>query len=135
MTYWLLKTEPDEFSWEQLCAAGTRGELWNGIRNHQAAGYLRQMRAGDHVFIYHTGKEKRIVGIGEVLGASFPDVEDPSGRFVAVIVRAVEALSMPVTLTAIKAAPALADFVLLRQGRLSVMPVTQAQWHEVLRLG
>ena len=134
MTYWLLKTEPDEFSWDQLCAAGAHGEIWNGIRNHQAAGYLRQMRAGDQVFIYHTGKEKRIVGIGEVLGESFPDVEDPSGRVVAVSVRAVEALSRPVTLTAIKSAPTLADFVLLRQGRLSVMPVTPQQWHEVLCL-
>ena len=134
MPHWLLKTEPDEFSWEQLCAAGARGEIWNGIRNHQAAGYLRQMHAGDHVFIYHTGKEKRIVGIGEVLAESFPDLEDPSGRFVAVTVGAVEALSRPVTLTAIKSAPALADFVLLRQARLSVMPVTQAQWHAVLHL-
>ena len=112
-----------------------RGEIWNGIRDHQAAGYLRQMRAGDHVFIYHTGKEKRIVGISDVLGESFPDVEDPSGRFVAVIVRAVEALSTPIALTAIKSAPALADFVLLRQARLSVMPVTEQQWHALLHLG
>jgi predicted RNA-binding protein with PUA-like domain len=134
MAYWLLKTEPDEFSWEQLLAAGARGEIWNGIRNHQAAGYLRQMRAGDQAFIYHTGKEKRIVGIGEVLGECFPDRDDPSGRFVAVTVRAVAALSVPVALTTIKTAVALADFVLLRQGRLSVMPVSQAQWLEILRL-
>lgn len=134
MAYWLLKTEPDEFSWAQLCAAGAGGETWNGIRNHQAAGYLRQMGAGDQAFIYHTGKEKRIVGIGEVLGACFPDVDDPTGRFVAVTVRAVAPLAQPISLTAIKAAPALADFVLLRQGRLSVQPVTPQQWQVVLGL-
>ena len=134
MSCWLLKTEPEEFSWQQLCAAGARGEIWNGIRNHQAAGYLRQMQAGDQAFIYHTGKEKRIVGIGEVLGACFPDVDDTSGRFVAVSVRAYEALVRPVSLAAIKAHPALADFVLLRQGRLSVMPVTAVQWRALLAL-
>lgn len=134
MAHWLLKTEPDEFSWQQLCATGERGEIWNGIRNHQAAGYLRQMQAGDQVFIYHTGKEKRIVGLGEVLGECFPDRDDASGRFVAVTVRSREALARPVTLTAMKAAPGLADFVLLRQGRLSVMPVTPTQWHAVLAL-
>ena len=134
MACWLLKTEPEEFSWQQLCAAGAGGEIWNGIRNHQAAGYLRRMQAGDQAFIYHTGKEKRIVGIGEVLGECFPDVDDASGRFVAVSVRAYEALVRPVTLAAIKAHTTLADFMLLRQGRLSVMPVTAAQWCEVLAL-
>lgn len=134
MAYWLLKTEPEEFSWEQLRAAGARGEIWNGIRNHQAAGYLRQMRVGDHAFIYHSGKEKRIVGIGEVSGECVPDQDDPSGRFVAVTIRAVGALATPVALTTIKSVAALADFVLLRQARLSVMPVTQAQWLAVLRL-
>ncbi len=134
MTYWLLKTEPEEFSWQQLCASGARGETWNGIRNHQAAGYLRQMRAGDRAFIYHTGKEKCVVGIGEVLGECFPDLDDSSGRFVAVTVRACEPLARPVTLAAIKALPALADFVLLRQGRLSVMPVTPMQWRTILAL-
>lgn len=134
MAHWLLKTEPDEFSWQQLCATGARGETWNGIRNHQAAGYLRQMQAGDQVFIYHTGKEKRIVGLGEVLGECFPDPDDASKRFVAVTVRARETLARPITLTAMKGAPGLADFVLLRQGRLSVMPVTPTQWHAVLAL-
>lgn len=134
MAYWLLKTEPEEFSWQQLCAAGARGETWNGIRNHQAAGYLRQMRAGDQAFIYHTGKEKRIVGLGEVLGECFPDHDDVTGRFVAVTVRACDPLAQAVTLTAMKALPALADFVLLRQGRLSVMPVTPVQWRAVLTL-
>jgi len=134
MAYWLLKTEPEEFSFAQLRAAGACGEVWDGIRNHQAAGYLRQMGAGDEVFIYHTGKEKRIVGTGEVLGAAFADVKDESGRFVAVKVRAREALAKPVTLTDIKSTPALADFVLLRQGRLSVMPVTAREWQAIRKL-
>jgi predicted RNA-binding protein with PUA-like domain len=134
MAYWLLKTEPDEFSFEQLRACGARGEIWDGIRNHQAAGYLRQMRRGDEVFIYHTGKEKRIVGTGEVLGAAFADEKDESGRFVAVKVRARAALATPVTLAAIKTTPALAEFVLLRQGRLSVMPVTDAEWQAIHHL-
>lgn len=134
MAYWLLKTEPNEFSWDQLHACGARGEIWDGIRNHQAANYLRQMCKGDQAFIYHTGKEKRIVGIGEVLGAAFVDEKDQSGRFVAVKVRADKALAAPVSLATIKATPSLAQFVLLRQGRLSVMPVTSAEWQDILRL-
>ena len=134
MAYWLLKTEADEFSWDQLRACGARGETWDGIRNHQAANYLRQMRKGDQAFIYHTGKEKRIVGIGEVLGAAFVDEKDDSGRFVAVKVRADKALATPVSLATIKTTPSLAQFVLLRQGRLSVMPVTDTEWREILKL-
>ena len=134
MAYWLLKTEPDEFSWEQLRGSGAGGEIWDGIRNHQAAAYLRQMQRGDQVFIYHTGKEKRIVGIGEVLGKAFADVKDETGRFVAVKVRAVAALATAVTLASIKNTAALADFVLLRQGRLSVMPVTEEEWRQIRKL-
>ena len=134
MAHWLLKTEPDEFSFDQLRAAGARGETWDGIRNHQAANYLRAMRKGDTAFVYHTGKEKRIVGVAEVLREAFADAQDESGRFVAVTVRAREALASPVTLAAIKAEPRLADFVLLRQGRLSVMPVSAAQWKLILAL-
>lgn len=134
MAHWLLKTEPEEFSFDQLRAAGARGETWDGIRNHQAAGYLRAMRKGDTAFVYHTGKEKRIVGVAEVLREAFPDQKDESGRFVAVTVRAREALKSPVTLAAIKAEPRLADFVLLRQGRLSVLPVSAAEWKLILSL-
>lgn len=134
MNHWLLKTEPDEFSWVQLLAAGNGGEIWDGIRNHQAAGYLRQMGRGDQAFIYHTGRERRIVGIAEVTREQFPDAADDSGRFVAVAVRAIAALAQAVTLTVIKADPRFADFVLLRQGRLSVMPVTNVEWHAILQL-
>lgn len=135
MAHWLLKTEPDEFSFAELAAAGARGETWDGIRNHQAAGYLRQMRRGDTCFVYHTGKEKQVVGLAEVLDEAFTDPKDPSGRFVAVKVRAGEALARPVTLTAIKAEPGLADCVLLRQARLSVMPITNDEWRLIQRLG
>ena len=134
MSHWLLKTEPDEFSWDQLRAAGRRGETWDGIRNHQAAGFLRQMRKGEQVFIYHTGKERRVVGIGELVREAFPDAEDSTGRFVAVTVRAVAALTKPVSLADIKAEPALAALMLLRQGRLSVVPVTVEEWGAIVRL-
>lgn len=134
MNFWLLKTEPDEFSWADLVSRGARGEAWNGVRNHQAAGFLRAMRRGDQAFVYHTGKERRVIGIAEVVGESFPDPDDASGRFVAVTVRAREALAQPVPLAAIKAVPALADCPLVRQSRLSVMPITAAEWRRVLAL-
>ena len=134
MACWLLKTEPDEFSFEQLRTQGARGEFWDGIRNHQAAAYLRQMCKGDQAFIYHTGKEKRIVGIGEGMGAAFRDEKDETGKFVAVKVRALQPLATPVTLATIKNTPTLAEFVLLRQGRLSVMPVTAQEWQAILQL-
>lgn len=135
MAAWLLKTEPEEFSWQQLVARGARGELWDGIRNHQAAAYMRQMQRGDRAFVYHTGKEKRIVGVAEVLSAARADAQDETGRFVTVMVRARDALPAPVTLAELKRTPALADFILLRQGRLSVLPVTDAQWQLIHALG
>lgn len=135
MAHWLLKTEPDEFSFADLQAAGARGETWDGIRNHQAAGYLRQMQRGDTCLVYHTGKEKQVVGLAEVQGAAFADPKDESGRFVAVKLRAGAALTRPVTLAAIKAEPGLASCVLLRQARLSVMPITDDEWRLILALG
>lgn len=134
MQYWLLKTEPDEFSWTDLCAAGKRGETWDGIRNHQAAGFLRQMRRRDQAFIYHTGKERRIVGIGEIVGEHVPDPGDESGRFIAVRVRALAPLAHPVTLDEMKADPLFAACLLLRQSRLSAMPMGAAEWQRVLAL-
>jgi predicted RNA-binding protein with PUA-like domain len=134
MATWLLKTEPDEFSWHELEARGAEGEVWDGIRNHQAAAYLRAMRKGDQAFIYHTGKEKRIVGIATVLEEAFPDVKDDTGRFVAVKVKAGKSLTVPVALATIKATPALHECVLLRQGRLSVLPISAAEWKAILTL-
>ncbi|MGE0484404.1 MAG: EVE domain-containing protein [Gammaproteobacteria bacterium] len=134
MHHWLLKTEPDEFSWDDLCARGAAGEPWTGVRNHQAAKFLRQMAVGDSAYVYHTGNERRLVGVAEIVRAHYPDPGDASGRFVAVDVRAVAALAAPVTLAAIKAEPALADFLLVRQSRLSVMPVTAAERRVLERL-
>ena len=134
MQYWLLKTEPDGFSWDQLVDAGIAGEGWDGIRNHQAAAYLRQMHAGDRAFIYHTGNERRIVGIAEITRGAHPDPSDTSGRFVAVVVRALEALAQPVSLADIRAEPELAELKLLRQSRLSVTPVSAAEWRTLSKL-
>ena len=128
MQYWLLKTEPDSFPWSALVEAGRAGEVWDGIRNHQAAGYLRRMQAGDRAFIYHTGSERRIVGIAEIVRSARPDPGDTSGRFVAVVVRALEALAQPVSLAEIRTEPKLAELMLLRQSRLSVTPVSAAEW-------
>ncbi len=134
MHYWLLKTEPDEFSWADLAARGAAGEPWTGIRNHQAAGFLRAMAVGDRAYVYHTGGERRIVGLAEITRAHYPDPGDASGRFVAVDVRALAPLAVPVDLAAIKREPALADFLLVRQGRLSVMPVGAAERRAIERL-
>jgi predicted RNA-binding protein with PUA-like domain len=134
MHYWLLKTEPDEFSWTRQVELGREGGIWDGVRNHQAARYLREMAEGDRAFFYHTGNERRIVGIVEIVRSAFPDPTDPSGRFVSVLTRAVEDLPRPVTLAEIRAEPALADFLLVRQSRLSVMPVSAAHWRRILAL-
>jgi predicted RNA-binding protein with PUA-like domain len=134
MNYWLLKSEPDTFSWAEQVALGDRGGAWDGVRNHQAAGYLKAMRAGDRAFFYHTGTDRCIVGIAEVTQAAFADPTDASGRFVAVGIRALEPLPRPVGLAEIKARPELGDFLLVRHSRLSVMPVTPAQWRLICRM-
>jgi predicted RNA-binding protein with PUA-like domain len=134
MNYWLLKTEPDTFSWAQQKAQGRRGGIWDGVRNHQAANYLRAMAKGDQAFFYHTGDERSIVGIVEITRTAFPDPTDETGKFVSVGTRALEALPRPVTLTELKAEPALKDFLLVRHPRLSVMPVSAAHWKRVLEI-
>jgi predicted RNA-binding protein with PUA-like domain len=134
MAHWLLKSEPETWSWHQQVARGNRGEIWDGVRNHQAAGFLRRMKRGDHAYFYHSGKERRIIGIVEVIESAFPDPTDPSGKFVAVKVRAVSPLPRPVALAEIKAESRLADLLLLRQSRLSVMPLTLAHWKIIQKL-
>lgn len=134
MHYWLLKTEPDEFSWARQVEQGRDGGVWDGVRNHQASRYLREMAEGDRAFFYHTGSERRIVGIVEIIRSAFPDPTDASGRFVSVTTRALEELPRPVTLAEIRADPALEDFLLVRQSRLSVMPVSAAHWRRILAL-
>jgi predicted RNA-binding protein with PUA-like domain len=132
--YWLLKTEPDTFSWAQQVALGRKGGIWDGVRNHQAAGYLREMAAGDLAFVYHTGGDRCIVGIVEVTRSHFPDPTDPLGRFVSVMVRALKPLPRPVTLAELKTKPQLDEFLLVRQPRLSVMPVTRSHWRYIMNL-
>lgn len=133
MAYWLLKTEPEEFSWGMLVGKGR--EPWTGVRNATALNNLRGMAPGDKAFIYHTGKEKQIVGIAEVVMAAYPDPTGTDAKQVAVDVAPFQPLGRPVTLAAIKADPAFADWQLVRQSRLSVMPVPEELWARILRMG
>lgn len=135
MAYWLVKSEPDSWSFDQQVAAGAKGAPWNGVRNHQAKRHLMEMKVGDHVFFYHSNQGKAVVGIVEVTKLYYPDDTDPTGRFGMVDVKAVKALPDPVTLDAVKAEPSLADMVLVRNSRLSVQPVTAAEWKKVCAMG
>lgn len=133
MAHWLVKSEPDAFSWEQQVAAGA--EPWTGVRNAQAAKHLREMRRGDLAFFYHSNTGKEIVGVVEVAREAYPDPTDDSGRYVCVDMRAVGPMPRPVTLAAIKAEPALDGIALVRQSRLSVMPVSSEHWAALCRMG
>ena len=136
MAYWLLKTEPEEFSWNDQAKRGAKGEAWTGVRNFTARRYLKEMKKGDQFFFYHTGEEKQIVGIGEVIGEAF---HDPSAKkdepWVAVQTMAGKQLPKPVTLAAIKAEPKLKDMALVKYARLSVQAVTADEWKTVCRMG
>ncbi len=135
MAYWLFKSEPGAWSWEQQVMRGAKGEPWNGVRNYQANNNMKAMRKGDLGFFYHSVDEKRIVGIVEVIRAHHPDETDATGRFGLVTVRAVRPLPEPVTLVQIKAEPRLADMALVRQSRLSVTPVDPAAWALICKMG
>lgn len=128
MAYWLFKSEPGAWSWDDQVATGAAGEGWDGVRNYQAANNMKAMKVGDRGFFYHSVDEKRIVGIVEVIEEYHPDPTDKSGRFGMVTVKAIKPVVKPVTLADIKAEPRLEDFALVRQSRLSVVPVTDAQW-------
>lgn len=130
MNYWLVKSEPSTWSWDDQ----VRDQVthWDGVRNYQARSHLQAMRCGDLAFFYHSVKETRIVGIVEVVREYYPDHTDESGRFGMVDVRAVRALERPVTLAEIKATPELAHLALIRQSRLSVMPIDPASWQIIL---
>jgi len=132
MAYWLMKTEPGAWSWDDQVRDGVAE--WDGVRNHQASNNMNAMRVGDRAFFYHSVNEKRIVGIVEVVKEYYPDPSDASGRFGMVDVKALTALNKPVTLSDIKSRPSLADFALVRQSRLSVMPVTDDQWRLICRM-
>ena len=133
MAHWLVKSEPDAFSWDEQNRRGT--EPWTGVRNAQAARHLREMRRGDRAFFYHSNTGKEIVGVVDVVREAYPDPTDPSGRWVCVDVRAVGPMPRPVPLAAIRAEPALADLALVRQSRLSVMPVSEGHWAILCRMG
>ena len=135
MAYWLFKTESEVFSWEQQKARGAKGEPWSGVRNFTAAGNMKKMKKGDKGFFYHTGDEKRIVGIVEVIGEYRPDPTDKEGKFGLVDVKAVRDVPKPVTLQEVKANPKLKDMALVKYSRLSVQPVTDAEWKIVCAMG
>jgi predicted RNA-binding protein with PUA-like domain len=136
MAYWLMKTEPEEFSWDDQVKRGKKGETWSGVRNFTARKNLKDMKKGDKFFFYHTGDEKQVVGIGEILAEAFPDPTAKKGEpWVAVTTAAVEPVPNPVTLAAIKAEPKLKDMALVKYGRLSVQPVTDEQWKLVSKMG
>lgn len=135
MAHWLYKTEPHSWSWDQQIEAGAKGTFWSGVRNFMARGYLQKMQVGERGFFYHSGDEKRIVGIVEVIEGYYPDHTDETGKFGMVDVKAVGPLKTPVTLADIKAEPRLADMVLVRNSRLSVQPVTDAEWAIVCKMG
>jgi predicted RNA-binding protein with PUA-like domain len=134
MAHWLLKTEAETFSWDDQVKRGAKGEPWSGVRNQIAKNNMKAMKKGDLAFFYHTGDEKQVVGIVEVIREHYPDPTDEKGIFKSVDVQAIEPLPKPVTLADVKASPKLKDMVLARQPRLSVQPVTEAEWKEVRRM-
>jgi predicted RNA-binding protein with PUA-like domain len=135
MNYWLFKTEAETFSWDMQKERGTRGEPWSGVRNWQAARNMKEMKKGDLGFFYHTGDEKQIVGIVEVIGEYRKDPTDETGKFGLVDVKAVKEVPKPVTLAQVKADPKLKDMVLAKVARLSVQPVTPEEWKYICKLG
>ena len=135
MQYWLMKSEPSSWSWDDQIARGAAGEGWDGVRNHQASNNMKAMEIGDLAFFYHSVNEKQIVGIVEVIALYHPDPTDASGRFGMVTVKAVKSMTRPVTLAEIKAEERLANMALVRQSRLSVTPVSADQWAIVMDMG
>ena len=135
MKHWLLKSEPETWSWEMQKKKGAKGEPWSGVRNHTAKLNMMAMKKGDLGFFYHSGAEKSVVGIVEVIGEYRPDPSDEKGQFGMVIVKAVKDLPRPVTLAECKANLKLKDMSLVTSFRLSVQPVTETEWKEVCRMG
>ena len=135
MQYWLFKSEPSTWSWDQQVAKGNLGEEWDGVRNYQARNFMRQMTIGDLGFFYHSQKDKEIVGIVEICKPAHPDSTTDDARWECVDIRAVKAMQTPVTLAQIKADPRLSDMVLVNNSRLSVQPVTTEEWSIICELG
>jgi predicted RNA-binding protein with PUA-like domain len=135
MAYWLVKSEPGTWSWDDHVKKGAKGDAWTGVRNHTAKQNLTKMKKGDRAFFYHSGEGKEIVGIVEVIREHYPDPTDKSGSFVVVDMKTDEPLPKPVTLAAIKAEPKLKEMALVKYSRLSVQPVTAEEWKMVCRMG
>ena len=135
MRYWLFKSEPSVWSWDDQVAAGRKGTAWDGVRNHAAKLNLQAMKKGDRGFFYHSNEGKAVVGVVEVAKEYYPDPTDASGKFGMVDVRAVAPMPRPVALDAVKAEPKLADMALVKLSRLSVQPVTAEEWAIVCRMG
>lgn len=131
-SHWLVKTEPNTYSYADLERDGRT--TWDGVRNNAAAHHLKDMREGDEVLVYHSGDDKAVVGVAKVVREAFPDASDASGRFVAVELAAVRPVKRPVTLAEMKAEAALSSLVILRQGRLSVAPVSDDDWRTILKM-
>ena len=132
MAHWLVKSEPNAYSFDDLVRDGRT--VWDGVRNNAAALHLKAMKTGEQVLFYHSQEGKDVVGIAEVAKTAFPDKSDPTGRFVAVELVPVRALKRPVTLADMKAQPALKDMAMIRQSRLSVSPVSDAEWKVILKM-
>jgi predicted RNA-binding protein with PUA-like domain len=135
MAYWLFKSEPSTWSWDDQVAKGDIGEEWDGVRNYQARNFMREMKIGDRGFFYHSQKEKSVVGIVEVCAEAHPDSTTDDDRWDCVDIKAVRPFVKPVTLDQIKADPRLADMVLVKNSRLSVQPVTESEWQAICALG
>ena len=135
MKYWLLKTEPDDWSWNKQVKSGDKGAEWNGVRNFQAAKNLKNMKKGDKCFFYHTGKIKSIIGISEVIKEAFLDKKDKTGKFVSVQIKALYPLKKQVSLKEIKKNKLFRDFSLVKQSRLSVMHVELKYWKKICKMG
>ena len=132
MNYWLLKSEPSTWSWDDQVKKNV--DHWDGVRNYQAQNNMKQMKIGDHAFFYHSVKEKQIVGIVEVVKEFYPDPTDESGRFIVVDIQPVQKVPHPVTLAQIKGHPELQTLALIRQSRLSVMPIDAKSWEIICKM-
>ena len=135
MRFWLFKSEPNTWSWQNQIDKGDAGEEWDGVRNYQARNFMREMKIGDRGFFYHSLKEKSVVGIVEVIAEAHPDSTTDDQRWECVDIKAVETVPTPVTLEQIKADERLSDMVLVKNSRLSVQPVTQKEWDVICALG
>ena len=132
MAYWLFKSEPGAWSWDDQVKAGAAE--WDGIRNYQADNNMKAMKIGDKAFFYHSIKEKQVVGVVEIVKEHYPDHTDPKGRFGMVDVKAVCPVKTPVTLDDVRNEPSLSELALIRQSRLSVMPVTAPEWKQICKM-